>query len=118
MRKIIPLLLFIALICGAGAYSVMWYFQAIQLKAGAEQVIAAINSKQKMLTFEKLAVSGFPLELNLDVNQPHFTARMDQLLQAVEPQLQKDGLAPDEEQLLMVLRQLPEWTEDLTWAGH
>ena len=74
-----------------GGYSLTWYSQATATKHAIEQSIAAINSKQPLITYDKLEMSGFPTQVNIVMSNPRFSGRMDTLMQQISDWAEKSG---------------------------
>ena len=99
----VSLLVFVA-VC-AGAYTILWYGQALSAKHAIEQLIEKANEKQKYLTYDAIETGGFPSDINVSIIKPHFKGRVDELLKNVSfgGQLPYSGMQ--------------EWAEDSTLDG-
>lgn len=116
MRKIILVSLSVFLVIVAGAYSILWFTQASQIKKGVENAIAQINKQQPLLTYESIETSGFPRDVNVAIVKPHFKGRIDTMLKSIgaPAPLAADPAATPQNPFAS----LPEWNEDLLLEGR
>jgi len=72
------LIIFVAVF--AGGYCILWYSQANNLRSVLERSIDQINSKEQLITYESITLSGFPWRLEASIMKPHFRGRVNPLI--------------------------------------
>lgn len=110
MRSAIMMGLAVFLVMMACAMSMLWYFQARGTRMAVEQYIAQVNEKQPLITYEKIETTGFPREVKVQIVNPRFKGRVDELLKPLAAQVKNPAQAAQ-------LSNLPEWTEDASLTG-
>lgn len=118
LRKIVLLTFAVAAILGGAFFCLSWYLQAQGAKQTVADFIARLNADAPYITYQSIDTTGFPTRVSVRINQPKFSGRVDTLLKTLQPSLEESAASdPRNAQLLADIRALPEWTEELAWAG-
>ncbi len=110
MRRVLPVMLLVFVVVGIGGYCITWFAQAAQAKRNVEQLLTLVNAKQPYLTYESLETSGFPFDIYLTITKPHFTGRIDTLLQEL-------AAGSTDAELKQSFAKLPEIHQDILADG-
>lgn len=116
MKKTLLLSLLVFVAVFAAAYSISWYLQASHIKQNVEQAIAVINTKQSYVTYTSVETSGFPSQVTVSIQNPHFSGRIDTLLKELASQ-GKVSDNPRHQENVAVIETLPEWNMDIALEG-
>ncbi|MDX1975439.1 MAG: hypothetical protein SFT92_07160 [Rickettsiales bacterium] len=102
MRSAILIGLAVFCVVSLSAMCIMWFSQAALAKKHIENVIAAINTPNPILTYDAIETSGFPTRLDINIVKPRINGRLDQWLMATQqPTMPAAG----------------EWLENITFNG-
>ncbi len=90
--------------------SLNWFLRSNSVEKDAKKILESINNdlqaKGGALTYESISVSGFPATINVTIAKPHFSGRIDSLLNNYKI---KEALN---------LPTLPEWNQDYFLDGN
>jgi len=110
MRSAIITSLIIFLAALAGGYCILWYSQANNLRSALERSIDQINNKQQLITYESVALSGFPWRLEASIMRPHFKGRMNSFVRPIGEAVESTLGKP-------IPKLVSGWDEDLASDG-
>lgn len=102
----------------AAVYCVAWYLQASHARSGVEQLIAELNRQQPLVTYQAIETGGFPLSVDVRIVQPKIAGRFDTLLKTLSSgEAGSSPLLSSDPSLKETFSRLPEWSEEIAWAG-
>lgn len=105
MRKLIILGLVTFVLISISALGITWLNRANAVKKDIADQLAILNTGDSRISYEAITASGFPFSMNISIVKPHFTGRIDKLLENLH---MKEALR---------ISTLPEWSEDYTLDG-
>jgi len=109
MRKGLVVVLVLLLVIGGGGFAVVWNIQAGAAKSQVEQFIGRINEKERYISYDGITTSGFPADVVVTIQKPHFTGRIDTALRT----LAENSPNPN----VNDFSAMPEWNADLLLDG-
>ncbi len=107
MRKPLLVGFFVFIIVAGSAVVASWFMQSSAMKQSIEQAIARINQEQPYITYDSIAVSGFPTHVTVAIVNPRFSGRIDQLVLKLQQASGEPARTP-----------LPEWQQDMALTGE
>lgn len=105
MRKIILISFVMIILAAAGAASFVWFNRAAELKKDVAERITSLNTPNGTVSYEAITISGFPMSMNVSIVKPHFTGRIDKMLEDLSTTKSLGIEVPSE------------WSEDYTLDG-
>ncbi|MCE2926830.1 MAG: hypothetical protein LW823_04200 [Rickettsiales bacterium] len=103
-------------VIAAGGHYFVWQQHANHAKEQVEAAIAKINADKPMISYASLTTSGYPSRIAVTLENPKFSGRVDEWLQAVAQAGNTNTL--EHQQRKTAIESLPEWITDTSINGR